>query len=115
MGIIVAAGCGQIRPTQVQNDSDNEVVDHGHGAWGVTAFQMAPIFAQRFIASIMQAVFNALVPPREGQQAGRSSFRCRKAGDAIGGLLRSAAIRRPFHVAFKLEDLCRVRPIQIGL
>ena len=61
MGIIVAAGFGQISPAQVQHDSDDEVVDHGHGAWGVTAFQVTPIFAQRFIASIMQTVFNAPV------------------------------------------------------
>ncbi len=84
MRVIVSAGLGQVGPAELQHKPDNEIIDHGHGAWGLAAFQVTPIFAQRFIPSIMQAIFNAPVTSVQGQKSGGASLVRAEAGDALG-------------------------------
>ena len=65
---------GKLRPAEMQHEPDNQIVDHGHRAWGVTAFQVTPILPQRFVAPIMQAVFNAPVTAVQRQEPSRAGL-----------------------------------------
>ena len=74
VGIEVTPRCREICPAQVQGQSHNQIVDHGHCTRSLSAFQVTPIFTQGFISPIVQSIFNAPMASNHVQELSGTGF-----------------------------------------
>lgn len=76
---------------------------------------MAPILPQRFVAPVMQAVFDIPVSPGQRQQLLRARPFRGQTGYAIDGLVGYDASFDALDAPVQAEDLLDVRPVQAVL
>ena len=61
MNCVTPPGLGQVGKTLVENEGQDQIIEHSHSSGGVADFQTIAAFRQGHIATVMQAVFNASV------------------------------------------------------
>lgn len=93
-------------------DGQHGVAQYGHGLRQGSGSDCAGVFVQEDIAPPMQAVFDAPVLAREGEQGLRGGVGAVQTGDGVDGFVRDLA----FDLADPLDaaDLCHGRPIESG-